>query len=149
MAHGTGTFDTEAPDAAFWEAKIRDIAARGWPFLIAESKGQVAGYAYASQFRERAAYSATCENSIYVAHDLRGRGLGTALLAALVDAARSSGFAQMIAVVGGAEPASLALHARLGFAEVGRLRRVGRKLGRVLDTVYMQRDLTGEGWDDA
>lgn len=146
VANGTGTFDTAAPDAAFWERKIGDITARGWPFVVAERGGTLVGYAYASQFRERAAYARTCENSIYVAHDQRAAGIGTALLAALVDSARACGFAQMIAVIGGAEPSSVALHGRIGFVEVGRLRRVGRKLGRVLDTVYMQYDLTGEGW---
>ncbi|WP_341713831.1 N-acetyltransferase family protein [Erythrobacter sp.] len=141
VAHGTASFDTEAPDAAFWEKKIAHILARGWPFLAIEVDGVLAGYAYASQFRDRAAYAHTCENSIYIDPDLRGAGLGRRLLEALIDAARASGFEQMIAVIGGGEPASVALHARCGFEHAGRMKKVGRKFGRILDTVYMQREL--------
>ncbi len=144
VANGTATFDTAAPDAAFWTDKIADVAAQGWPFLVAERAGEVVGYAYATRFRDRAAYAHTCEDSIYVAHDERGGGIGSALLPALLAAARGSGFEQMIAVIGGGEPASVALHARCGFAHAGRMRNVGRKFGRLLDTVYMQCDLTGE-----
>ena len=142
VANGTASFDTEAPGAVFWRAKIAAVVASGWPFLIAEQSGRVIGYAYATQFRDRAAYAHTCENSIYVSDAARGQGIGTALLAALVEAARDSGFEQMIAVIGGGEPASVALHQRLGFVQAGRLRNVGYKFGRKLDTVYMQLDLT-------
>ncbi|WP_247718134.1 GNAT family N-acetyltransferase [Qipengyuania proteolytica] len=141
VAHSTATFDTEAPDAAFWAEKIAHVAARGWPFLVIEVDGAVRGYAYATQFRDRAAYAHTCEDSIYIADVARGQGLGTQLLAALVDAARASGFEQMIGVIGGGEPASVALHARLGFVHAGRMRDVGMKFGRRLDTVYMQLSL--------
>lgn len=141
VLHGTATFDTEPPDATFWRAKIADLAQRNWPFLVAERDGTVIGYAYASQFRDRVAYAHTCENSIYVQADLRGTGVGTGLLGALIDAAGASGFQQMIAVIGGGEPASVALHARHGFRHVGRLENVGFKFGRLLDTVYMQRGL--------
>lgn len=150
VANGTATFDTEAPDAAFWRDKIAQVTARGWPFLVAEQAGIVVGHAYATQFRDRAAYAATCENSIYVSDQMRGQGLGRALLTALVKSAQASGFEQMIAVIGDGEPASVTLHDRLGFAQVGRLRNVGYKFGRKLDTVYMQLDMTnpprnGEG----
>lgn len=134
VANGTATFDAEAPNVAFWRGKIADIAARGWPFLVAERDGVVIGYCYATQFRDRAAYAHTCENSIYVAPDAVGRGVGTALLANLIEAARMAGFEQMIAVIGGGEPASVALHHRLGFAHAGRMRNVGTKFGRKLDT---------------
>lgn len=144
VAHSTATFDTVAPDARAWREKIAGVTTRGWPFLVAESGGTVVGFCYATQFRDRAAYSFTCEDSIYVADEARGRGVGRALLAALVAAARECGFRQMIAVVGGGEPASVALHAALGFTEAGRLCNVGFKFGRTLDTVYMQRDLTRE-----
>jgi len=145
VAHSTGTFDTVSPDAAAWADKIAQIRARGWPFLVAEQAGVVAGYCYATQFRERAAYARTCEDSIYVRAGQEGAGIGTRLLSALIAAARASGFEQLIAVIGGAGPVSAALHAKCGFAEAGRLRNVGFKLGRRLDTLYMQRDLTGEG----
>ena len=145
VAHGTATFDTEPPDLAFWSDKIAGIAARGWPFLVAECDGTVIGYCYATQFRDRAAYAHTCENSIYVAPEAMGGGVGSALLAALIVAARGAGFEQMIAVIGGGEPASVALHQRLGFVHAGRMRNVGTKFGRKLDTVYMQRDMTETG----
>ena len=142
VAHGTASFDTEAPDEAFWRDKIAAVTARGWPFLVAQQHSGVIAHAYATQFRDRAAYAHTCENSIYVADAMRGQGVGRALLAALVEAARGAGFEQMIAVIGGGEPASVALHQKLGFVHAGRMRNVGYKFGRKLDTVYMQLDLT-------
>lgn len=142
VTHGTASFDTEAPDEAFWREKIAFVIAKGWPFLVTEHAGKVVGHAYATQFRERAAYAHTCENSIYVADRMRGQGVGRVLLAALIEAARASGFEQMIAVIGGGEPASVALHDKLGFVHAGRMRNVGCKFGRKLDTVYMQLDLT-------
>jgi phosphinothricin acetyltransferase len=139
--HGTASYDVEAPSVEDTRAKIRRIAAAGWPFLVADDDGEAAGYAYATQLRDRAAYRFTCENSIYVRHDRARRGIGKALLDALCARAAEFGFRQMIAVIGGAEPASIALHERCGFAIVGRLREVGFKHGRWLDTVYMQRGL--------
>lgn len=141
VAHGTASFDTEPRSKGEMGAKIAECAARGWPFLVAEENGAVVGYAYATQFRDRPAYRSTCENSIYVAPEQVGRGVGTLLLGALMEAATAAGFRQMIAVIGGAEPASVALHRRAGFAEAGRMRSVGRKHGRWLDTLYMQKHL--------
>lgn len=144
VLHGTASFDTIPQDANFWGAKIADIIGQGWPFLVVEAGGAVAGYAYATQFRDRPAYAETCENSIYIAPLHAGHGLGSALMEALLPAAARSGFRQMIAVVGGAEPASIALHEKFGFVIAGRMRNVGRKFGRLLDTVYLQRAL-GDG----
>ena len=141
---GTGTFDLDPPGEAFWSDKIAAILGRGWPFLIAEREGEVVGYAYAAQIRERGAYAPCCEDSIYVRQDCAGQGIGVQLLSALIAAARAAGFEQMVAVIGGGGPASMALHARLGFVEVGRLRNVGFKFGRYLDSVYMQRGLRQE-----
>jgi L-amino acid N-acyltransferase YncA len=141
VASGTATFDTVSPDAEVWREKIADFTERGYPFLVAERKGRVVAYAYAARFRDRAAYAHTCEDSIYVSHEARGLGIGSVLLPALIDAARGAGFEQMLAVVGGGEPASVALHAKCGFVHAGRMRNVGRKFGRLLDTVYLQRDL--------
>lgn len=141
VRHGTATFDTNAPDEQFWRDKIQSIAARQWPFLVCECGGAIIGYAYATQFRDRAAYAITCENSIYISASNVGEGIGSLLLAALVDAARDAGFEQMIAVIGGGEPSSVALHRKCGFTHAGRMQNVGIKFGRKLDTVYMQRDL--------
>jgi phosphinothricin acetyltransferase len=144
VAHGTASFDTDPRSEAETAAKINECTNRGWPFLVAELDGRVIGYAYATQFRDRPAYRTTCENSIYLDPAYLGRGVGTLLLDALVEAATAAGFRQMIAVIGGAEPASAALHARAGFVETGRMRSAGRKHGRWLDTLYMQKSL-GEG----
>jgi len=141
VLHGTASFDTVPPAADDWRAKVADITGRGWPFLVIEQDGAVVGYAYATQFRDRPAYAETCENSIYIAPLHAGRGLGSALMAALLPAAAQAGFRQMIAVVGGAEPASVALHEKFGFVVAGRMHNVGRKFRRLLDTVYLQRAL--------
>jgi len=138
---GTASFDSEGPDAATWAAKITDILSHGWPFLVTEDGGDVIAYAYATQFRDRPAYRLTCEDSIYVDAAHMGKGVGRQLLTALIDAAREFGFEQMIGVVGGGEPASVALHERLGFEERGRMRDIGYKFGRKLDTVYLQLSL--------
>ena len=144
VSHGTATYDTEAPDAAAMRAKIEAVRARPWPFLVAERGGEVVGYAYATQFRDRSAYAFACENSIYVRADLIGQGIGRRLLAALLTDAERAGFRQMVAVIGGGEPASVALHRAAGFRDAGRLAAVGWKHGRWLDSVYLQRAL-GEG----
>jgi len=138
VRHGTATFDTIARTPAETAAKIVDYANQGWPFLVVARADVVIGYAYATQFRDRPAYVATCENSIYLHPDHLGQGVGKALLAALLVAAEQAGFRQMIAVAGGGEPASVALHASLGFTHAGTMRWVGRKFGRWLDTIYLQ-----------
>ena len=145
VAHGTASFDTEPRSEADTATKIAECSERGWPFLVAEAEGKVIGYAYATQFRDRPAYRTTCENSIYLDPGHIGRGVGKMLLAALVEAATDAGFRQMIAVIGGAEPASVALHARSGFVGAGRMRSVGRKHGKWLDTLYLQKPLGAGG----
>lgn len=141
---GTASFDTVPRTVKETAQKIADIGANGWPFLVAVRGGEVVGYAYATQFRDRPAYGFACEDSIYVRADQVGRGVGALLMRELIAAATACGFRQMIAVVGGGEPASVALHAKMGFEHAGRMRSVGRKFGRWLDSVYMQLEL-GEG----
>ncbi len=142
VMHGTATFETDPPSAAEFAARIGKVVTAGAPWLVAyEASGNVVGYAYAAQFRDRPAYRFAYEDSIYIAETARGKGIGTALLAALIEVAEASGFRQIIAVIGGAEAASRALHTRAGFTETGRMRSVGRKHGQWLDTLYMQRDL--------
>jgi phosphinothricin acetyltransferase len=115
----------------------------GFPYLAAEIDGALAGYAYVALYRERPAYRLTVENSVYVAADMQGRGIGHALLAALIEAAAARGFRQMIAVIGDStrQAASIGLHEALGFRHVGILQDVGFKHGRWLDSVLMQRAL--------
>lgn len=142
VLNGTASYDLEPPGVDFHVEKIRWILGAGWPFLIAEAEGAVRAYAYVTQFRDRAAYRFTAEDSIYVRPDHMGRGIGKALLHALIERSAQCGFRTVIAVIGGAEPASIALHAKCGFGEVGRLKAVGWKKERWLDSVYMQIDLT-------
>lgn len=143
VLHGTATYELEPPGATEMADRMSKIRTAGAPWLIARSAvGEaIVGYAYASQFRDRAAYRFAAEDSIYIHPDWQGKGLGKALLAALLEAAEAAGFRQIYAVIGGAEPASIALHAALGFEHCGRLRGSGRKHGRWLDTVFMQRAL--------
>lgn len=138
VLHGTATYEIVPPTVAETTAKIMAVTGRHWPFLVACDGADVVGYAYATQFRDRPAYAYACENSIYVANDRRGHGIGRRLLDALLVAARSHGFRQMVAVIGGGEPASVALHGACGFEQVGRLTGMGWKAGRWLDTIYMQ-----------
>ena len=140
---GTGTFEYDAPDAAEITMRMARVHDAGWPWLVAEIDGAVVGYAYASQFRDRPAYAQTCENSVYVAATAHRRGVGRALIDALVIAARAAGFREMIAVIsdGGGNTASLGLHRACSFHEAGRLTKVGFKFERWLDVVYMQRSL--------
>ncbi len=139
VLHGTASYETVPPDPAEVAVRLAKVQASGGPWLVARgADGALLGYAYASQFRDRAAYRYACENSIYIRHDRRGEGLGKLLLAALIEAAATSGFRQMIAVIGGGEPGSVGLHAALGFAPAGTLRAIGRKHGGWLDTVCMQ-----------
>lgn len=144
VIHGTASYDKEAPSAEDFRKKIAWVLESGWPFLAAEREGEIVGYAYATQFRDRAAYRWTAENSIYVRADHLGRGVGKALLLELLLRSEACGFRQMIAVIGGAEEASVRLHASCGFVETGRLHGAGWKHGRWLDNVYMQKAL-GEG----
>src|SRR3954463_7983303 len=121
VLHGTASYDEVPPSTEETMAKIRRVTAAGWPFLIAELDGAVAGYAYVTQFRDRAAYRFTAEDSIYVHPELAGRGIGKTLLQALIERSSAFGFGKIIAVIGGAEPSSIALHQSCGFEEVGRL----------------------------
>ncbi len=141
VRHGTATFDTVPLSAAAMAEKIDGLLARDCPFLVAEVDALVVGYAYAAPFRDRPAYAGTVEDSIYLDPDWTGRGIGKALLTALIDACEAAGFRQMIAVAGGGEPGSVALHIACGFSHAGRMQSVGRKFGRWLDTIYMQRAL--------
>lgn len=139
----TGNFELAAPDAAEMARRMHALRAEGCPYLAAEIDGRLAGYAYAGRYRPRPAYRFAYEDSIYLAEGFRGRGVGSALLAALIEATAAAGGRQMIAVIGdsASNPASVALHARFGFQTVGRLPGVGWKAGGWRDTLLMQRAL--------
>ena len=146
VEHGTASFELTPPDETEMARRVRDLMGKGFPYLVAEIDGVLAGYAYAGPFRSRPAYRLTVENSVYIAPDTHRRGIGRALLAALIEAAQANGFRQMIAVIGDStkQAASIGLHEALGFRHVGILDHVGFKHGRWLDSVLMQRNL-GEG----
>ena len=137
------TFDESEWTLAQWRDKFAHLTKIGMPFLVAESpSGQVLGYAYVQPWSGKSAYRYTVENSIYLGQAAAGKGLGRALLEALIEACRDAGIREMIAVISdkGAE-ASVALHERLGFTENGRMGRVGFKFGRWLGVINMQLSL--------
>jgi phosphinothricin acetyltransferase len=142
VLNGTGTFEETPPSVEEMTERWQRVVTRGWAWLAAVDATGLLGFGYFSQFRDREAYRFTAEDSIYVREDVRGQGVGKALVAALVDAAAAQGFRQMIAVIGDSENvSSIGVHASLGFQKIGVLRGVGYKFGRWLDVVQMQRAL--------
>lgn len=140
--HGTGTFEEEAPSVAEMADRMAKVRARGWPWLVAEKDGEIVGYAYTGQFRDRAAYRFCGEDSVYIHPDHMGAGLGKALLDALIPASAAAGFQRIIAVIGdSANMGSIRLHERTGFEHCGKLDKAGFKFGRYLDVVFMQREI--------
>ncbi len=147
VLEGTATFETEPPDAQEIAARMEKVFEGGYPWLVASGEdGSILGYASASRFHPREGYRLTCEASIYVRTDAMRRGIGTALIEALVAACETMGMRQAIAVIAGTEPASVVLHARAGYRPGGTLENVGRKHGKWIDVFFMQRQL-GEGAD--
>src|SRR5579875_1745232 len=142
VLHGAGTFEEVPPSVEEMRTRFAAITTRGWSYLVSADATGVLGYAYFSQIRERSAYRFTAENSIYVRDDVRGQGVGKALVSRLLSEATAMGFRQMIAVIGDSDNVgSIGVHASLGFARVGLLRSSGFKFGRWLTLVYMQRAL--------
>jgi L-amino acid N-acyltransferase YncA len=142
VEHGTATFEIDPPDEAEMARRHAALTGDGYPYLVAERGGSIAGYAYAGSYRARPAYRWSVEDSIYIAPEFHRLGIGSALLTRLVAESEARGFRQMIAVIGdSAQAPSIAVHARAGFAHIGILRAVGFKHGRWLDTVLMQRPL--------
>ncbi len=142
VLHGSASFEITPPDVAEISRRHGAIVAEGLPYLVAELEGGIAGYAYAGPYRPRPAYRFTVEDSVYLGPGMQGRGIGRALLAALIEACRRAGRRQMIAVIGdSANVASIGLHTALGFRHVGTLTDVGFKHDRWLDSVIMQRSL--------
>jgi len=140
--HGTGTFEEEAPSTEEMADRLAKVRARGWPWLVAEKAGQVVGYAYTAQLRDRAAYRFAGEDSIYIHPEYMGAGIGKALLDALLPASAEAGFQRIFAVIGdSANTGSIRLHERTDFEHCGKLDKAGFKFGRYLDVVFMQREI--------
>lgn len=144
VLNGVATYELVPPSPAEMRDRFGSVTGLGYPWLVAEADGAIAGYAYASAFRTRPAYRWLVEDSIYLDPAARGRGIGRALLDRLLGDCERLGFRQMVAVIGGAEPASIGVHRAAGFAACGRIAASGFKFGRWLDTEFMQKAL-GEG----
>lgn len=134
----TSTFDLTPRTLAEQEEWLREHAG-AHPAIVAVEGGEVIGFGALSPFRDRPAYATTVEDSVYVRADWQGRGVGKALLTELLRLAAAHGFHAVIARIGGHNEASIALHRSCGFEIVGVEREVGRKFGRWLDVVEMQR----------
>lgn len=138
VQHGTGTFEIDAPTAADIANRRSEVLARGLPYLVAETDRQVLGFAYCNWFKPRPAYRFSAEDSVYLAPQSQGAGLGRALLAELMAQARAAGVRKLIAVIGDSRNAgSIGLHRAVGFTDAGVLRSCGWKFGQWLDVVMM------------
>jgi L-amino acid N-acyltransferase YncA len=145
VLHGTASFELEPPDESEMLRRFTGITDAGYPYFVATLDGRVVGYAYASAYRTRPAYRFTVENSVYIAPDAQGKGVGTLLLRALIEASTANGYRLMVAVIGDSRnQASITLHRSAGFTFCGTIHSVGYKFGRWLDSVIMELPL-GEG----
>jgi L-amino acid N-acyltransferase YncA len=139
---GVGTFEEEPPSVEEMTGRFAKVIGHGWAWLVATDATGVLGYAYYTQFRDRSAYRYCVEDSVYVREDVRGQGVGKALVSQLIEDATARGMRQMIAVIGDSENVgSIGVHASLGFQMIGTMRAVGVKFGRWVDVVSMQRPL--------
>lgn len=147
VLNSAATFETEPPDDEESRRRIREFTQGGYPFLVMrEGSGRVVAFGFAQRYGRRLGYRYSVETTLYVHPDSVGRGIGTALLNALVAACEARGFRQAFAVIAASEPASVILHARAGFFPVGTLAGAGWKHGEWIDVFLMQRKL-GEGAD--
>jgi phosphinothricin acetyltransferase len=145
VLHGTASFELEPPDEAEMGRRFQAIAAAGNPYFVAEVGGSIVGYAYAGPYRTRPGYRFTIEDSIYLAPEAQGKGVGTLLLSELVRVSAAKGYRLMVAVIGDSRNyGSIALHRKAGFTFAGTIHSVGYKFGRWLDSVIMELPL-GEG----
>ncbi len=145
VLHGTASFELDPPDEAEMASRFRSITHAGYPYLVAEHDGVILGYAYASAYRARPGYRFTVEDSIYLAPQAQGKGIGKALLVELIAASTAKGYRLMVAVIGNSRNfASITLHRSLGFRFSGTIHSIGYKFDRWLDSVIMELPL-GEG----
>jgi len=148
VLNGFGTFEEVAPSPADMDGRRRAVQDMGLPYLVCEEDGpegaRVLGFAYAGPFRPRAAYRYTLEDSVYVAPEAKGKGVGRTVLSAVIAACEALGVRQLMAVIGDSENSgSIGLHRSLGFEQTGVGRSVGFKHGRWVDIVHMQKPLNG------
>lgn len=145
VLHSLVSMEEGPPSIAEIAGRRAEVLNRGLPYLAAEIDGAVVGYSYVTPYRSRSAYRFTVENSVYVQEGLSGRGIGRALLSALLVACRKNAIRQMIAVIAGKDNVpSIHLHGSLGFRRVGMLLDVGFQLGQSVDIQIMQKNLAAE-----
>lgn len=139
---GLASFEVVPPDEKEMADRRQNILHGGYPYLVAEKDGDIIAYAYASAYRTRPAYKHTLENSIYVASNTRGRGVGKLLLTNLIELCEQGPWRTVVAIIGDTHnKGSIELHKSLGFREVGTIEAAGYKLGRWVDSVIMQKML--------
>lgn len=139
VAHTTAIWIERQVDTANRAAWLAERQRLGYPVLVAVGDGgAVLGYASFGDWRPFDGYSHTVEHSVYVRHDTRGQGIGEALMQALIARARALGKHVMVAGIDSENTASIRLHRKLGFAEVGLLPQVGMKFGKWLDLAFLQ-----------
>lgn len=145
VLHGTGTFETTPPTRDEMAGRQADVLGKGLPWLVIEVDGQVMGYAYGNWFKPRPAYRYSVEDSIYMAPESAGKGLGKLLLTELLAQCERAGVRKVMAVIGdSANAGSIGVHKALGFEQVGVVQSCGWKFGRWLDIVLMQKSI-GQG----
>ncbi|WP_105118479.1 GNAT family N-acetyltransferase [Streptococcus suis] len=137
------TFETEVPTVAEFASRIKKTLEK-FPYLVAEEEGALVGYAYASTYKDRAAYDWTVELSVYVAQEARGKGIGSLLYDALEEDLTARGFKNFLACIALPNPASLALHEKRGYEQVAHFKKVGYKFDTWHDIVWLQKSLVGE-----
>ena len=141
VRNSVATFDTEPPGETFIADKFGHMVELGHPVIVAESGGNTVGYAYASVFRPRPGYRFTCEDTVYLAPEMLGQGIGSLLLSEVITRAKTFGFRQMIAVIADEIGASVKLHERHGFRVLGRFPDLGFKFDRWIGIIHMQKTL--------
>ena len=142
VLNGTGTFELDAPDETEMARRRDDVLSKGLPWLVVQRDGVVLGYAYANHFRPRKAYRFCLEDSVYLAPEAKGQGLGKLLLAELLGRCEAAGVRQMLAVIGdSANLGSIGVHRTLGFEHVGVMQAAGWKFDQWRDVVIMQKAL--------
>ena len=141
VLHGTASFELTPPTIDDMRQRRADVVAKDLPYLVAEQNGVVVGYAYVTLYRPRPAYRFTVEDSVYVREGLAGQGIGSLLLAEIIEICTTKGYRQLMAVVGDSSPPSVSLHERHGFTLAGTFKAVGYKFGAWRDTAMLQRAL--------
>lgn len=139
VKNGLGTFEEIEPSIDEMKERFIKVTANNYPYLVAQIDNKIIGYAYGGFFRERSAYRFTVEDSIYIADNYRGSGVGSALLGRLIQECKQRGFVQMFAVIGGSDnSSSINLHKKSGFGLCGVMHKAGYKFDKWVDVVIME-----------